>query len=179
MNFRKICSIILSIIMIILGVYCIFTPDITYLSLAYIIGISILFDAIGKIVNWWHYRKENDLSDSWLLLSGILSCIFAVILLSDGLFQFALDMTIVYMIAIWILITGIIRIIRSFKIRKIYKKTDLIGRRWWIVLTFGIILSCVGILSLFNPMLLIVTIGINIGLAILISGCNMLTFALM
>ena len=179
MNLRKICSIILSVIMIALGVYCIFTPGITYLNLAYMIGVSILFDAIGKIFNWWHYRKENDISDSWLLISGILSCIFSVILLSDGLFQFALDMTIVYLIAVWILITGIIRIVRSFRIRKLYKATDLIGRRWWVVFTFGIILACVGILSLMNPSLLILTIGVNIGLAILISGCNMLTFALM
>ena len=179
MSARKICSIILAVVMIGLGIYCMLAPDATYSTLAVLIGIGIFIDAIGKIYNWWYFRKKNDISDTWLLVGGILSVIFAIILLSDGLFRFALDLTIAYVTAAWILVAGAIWIGRSFKIRDIYKKIDIIGRRWWMALVFGIILVVVGVLSLINPTALILTIGFSMGLVILVAGCGLLSFALM
>lgn len=179
MNARKICSVVLSVIMIGLGIYCMLTPDVAYSTLAVIIGIGILIDAIGKIYNWWYFRKKNDVSDVWLLVGGILSVVVALFLLTDGIFQYALDLTIAYVTAAWILVAGIIWIMRSFKIRDIYKKIDIIGRRWWVALVFGIILAVVGVLSLINPTALILTIGFSMGLVILVGGCGLLTFALM
>ena len=57
MKARKVLTIILGIVMVLTGIYCIFTPAATYMTLGWVIGFSMLLDAVGKICAWAEARK--------------------------------------------------------------------------------------------------------------------------
>ena len=174
----KVLSIVLGILMIISGFYCLFTPDMTYLMVGYVVGLSMVFDAIGRFVYWWQAKKEG--ADGWMLTGAILSAVFGFFILNSSALQLAIDNFIVYYIAIWLVFNGIIVIVRAWKIRRFHKDWDtkLLGKHWYTPLCIGILLCVFGILSLLNPTIIASAIGIFIGLGIISAGANMITLAM-
>lgn len=174
----KTCGIIIGILMIVSGIYCIANPSITYLVIGYVIAFNMIFDAIGRIYMWWQFKK-NDEVDTWLFASGILSAICGTILIVDVAALISVDIFIAYLIATWLLVHSVISIIRAFRIRKFHKdfNTIVIGEYWW----FNLLLSCFmcifAVLSIINPVIIMTSIGIFIGLGVITSGVSMVTLA--
>ena len=176
---RKALPVIAGVLMILAGFYCLITPEITYLTLAWVIGVSMILDGAGRIVNWFLLREVVKVS-GWRLAGAIVSLAFGVILLGDGLLQLYLDMFIVTMAAIWIIAIGVIRVVHALQIRQFraavqsaFSETT-VGKDWWVGLILGILLALFGVLSLFHPVVLMLTIGIDIGIAVIIAGVNMI-----
>ena len=48
---RKILSVLFGIMIIVDGVICLALPGLTFLTLGYMIGVGMLLDGIGRIVN--------------------------------------------------------------------------------------------------------------------------------
>ena len=48
----KILAIILGILMIVSGIYCLCTPGLTFLAVGWIIGFNMVADAIGALMGW-------------------------------------------------------------------------------------------------------------------------------
>lgn len=180
MNAKRIITLILGIILIITGIYCLMAPALTYMTLGYLIGLNMAADAIGGILLWFERRKDG-VADGWALAGAIISFIFGIILVGSNVMQLFVDIAIVYMAAIWLIITGIIRIILSSRMRMLKSVEDegakYLGRHWWLVLIMGILLIVCGAFSMFNPAGLIIAIGINFGLNIIISGFNLISAA--
>lgn len=180
MNARRIITLILGIILIVTGIYCLMAPALTYMTLGYLIGLNMAADAIGGILLWFERKKEG-YADGWALAGAIISFIFGIVLLGSDLMQLAVDMMIVYMAAIWLVVSGIIRIILSTKLRNLKDMQDTdakyLGRHWWLVLIMGILLVVCGVFSFANPAGLIIAIGINFGLNIIICGFNLIAAA--
>ena len=178
MKFAKITTLIIGILMIINGLYCLFSPGVTYLALAYAIGIGMILDAIGRISTWWKYRRSG-LTDGWMLCGAILSLVFGIVLIGDAALQVTVDVFIAYMAAIWILLHGVIHIIRALKIHKFRKDWDavIIGKHWWVLLLVGVVTCLFGVLSLLNPGIIMTAVGTFIGLGIVAAGANMVTVA--
>ena len=164
--------------MIVTGVYCLFTPAMTYLTLGYIVGINMIIDSIGGIL-LWRERKKEGVADGWALAGTIASLIFGIILIGSAALQLIVDMTIVYLAAAWLIVVGIIRVILAVKLHRVKKALDAeyLGRRWWLVMLIGILLIICGVLSLFNPSGLVIAIGINFGLNIIVAGANLIAVA--
>lgn len=177
-TFGRVLTFILGIGTIIAGTYCLFTPGLTTLALAYIIGVVMIVDAIIKLISWfaWHSDIEGD---GLLLFSAIISLILGIFLVADGFAQWMLDVIIVYAAAAWVLVSGILRIVRAFKIKDLKGKAGkALAKNWWVLLIFGIALVCLGIFMMINPWVAVVAIGILISIAIIFVGANILTFAL-
>ena len=178
MKASKVITIILGAVMIVTGVYCLFTPAMTCLSLGYIVGFNMVLDSIGGIATWSD-RKKKGTADGWTLAGAIASLVFGIVLLGSTAMQLVVDMMIVYIAAAWLVVTGIIRIIRASKLRKIHKEfqTHRLGKRWWIILLTGILLVVCGALSFANPSGLMVAIGINFGINIIAAGASLIATA--
>ena len=178
MKASRIITFILGIFMIITGVYCLFTPALTYMTLGYIVGINMIVDAIGSII-LCHERKKAGDTDGWALAGAVASLVFGIILTCSTAFQWIVDMAIVYLAAIWLIVIGILRVIHALRVHKLRKALDaeILGRRWWLVLIVGILMIVCGVFSLFNPSGLIIAIGINFGLNIIIAGANLIAVA--
>ena len=178
MKAARILTLILGVMMIVTGVYCLFTPAMTYLTLGYIVGFNMMMDAIGGIATWSD-RRRLGIADGWTLAGSIASLAFSVILLGSAAMQLAVDLMIVYIAAMWLVVSGIIRIIRGVQLRKLQKalQTQAIGSRWWLVLLTGILLVAFGVLSFSDPSGLMVAIGINFGINIIVSGVGLVAVA--
>ena len=178
MRTSRIITIILGVVMIVTGVYCLFTPAMTYLSVGYIVGFNMVLDAVGGIVTWSD-RKNRGTADVWTLIGAILSLIFGVILLGSAAMQLIVDMMIVYIAAAWLTVIGVIRIIRAAKLRKIHKEfeTHILGKRWWVIMLMGIALVACGVFSFAKPSGLMIAIGINFGVNIIAAGACLIATA--
>ena len=83
------------------------------------------------------------------------------------------------MAAIWVIVIGILRLVRSFKLRRFHKalNTQIIARHWWVVMINGILLIAVGIIGLMNPAMTAVAIGTLMGWHVVIAEINLISTA--
>lgn len=174
----KIVGILIGIVLILSGISCVFTPGLTYLTLAWVAGISMVADAIGNIVTWSAKKKEQ-MADGWDLAGAIISLIFGIILMSSALAQVLTAVITAYIVAVWMVAKGIIRIISSLRVRKIRKALDakILGRSWGKVLAMGVLMTICGVLCMGYPYVLMIAIGIFVGISIISSGINLIIFA--
>lgn len=147
------------------------------------IGVGMLLDGIGRIVNWYQMDRGTEQS-GWVLVSAIISLTLGIILMGSDAMQLAMDAFIVYMAIAWLITLGILRIAHALRIRKMrnnirdFQPDTPFGRNWWIALIFGILLIVFGIIGLFAPATIIETIGTLIGLSIIIAGANLIHFGI-
>ena len=176
----KVFLVIFGILMIIGGVSCMFSPVSTSLMLGYIVGLSMVFDAVGRFIGWCQEKKEG-VSDGWMLAGAILSAVFGFFILNSAVLQLSVDLFIVYYIACWLLLHGIFSIARAFKLRRLHKNlnTQILGSHWYLPLCIGILAGVFGILCMFKPVVMASIIGVFIGLGIISAGANMITIATM
>ena len=174
----KVLLIIFGVLMIIGGFSCLFRPVSTSLLLGYAVGLTMVFDAVGRFINWWD-EKKNGVADGWMLTGAILSAVFGIFILNSALLQLSVDAFIVYYVAVWLVLHGIFSVIRACKLHRLHKNLDtkVVGKHWYIPLCLGILLIVFGILCMFKPIIVASTIGVFIGLGIISAGANMITLA--
>ena len=178
MNLKKVLTIILSILIIIAGFYCLFNPTMTYLSVGYLVGVIILFDSITNITIWADAKKYVEVS-GWYLASAIISLIFSIVLLVSVRMQFIVDLMIIYMIAAWIITMGIMRISLAIRMKKVMDKIPVFkNKKRMAVLALGILMILFGIVCFFEPTVLSTMLGLFIGFMIIVIGCNLLTIGM-
>ena len=179
-TFGRVLTFIFGVGTIIAGIYCLFTPEVSTVLLAYMVGIVMIVDAIIKFISWFGLKEELGGGDAILLFSAIISLILGVLLVADGFAQWMLDAIIVYAAAAWVIVSGILRIVRSFRLKELKggKNIKAISRNWWVLLVFGIALVALGIFMVLNPMTVAIAIGVLIAIAIIFVGANILTFSL-
>ena len=177
-TFVKVLSVIFGILLVACGIYCMFTPITTSLVMGCVIGLTMVIDSIGRFVNWGEAKKEG-VADGWMLTGAILSALFGFFILNSAILQVGIDAFIIYYIAIWLVLNGIIGIVRAFKIRGLHKALDtkVLGTKWYLHLITGILVLIFGILCLFNPVIVASIIGIFIGLGIIFTGASLITLA--
>ena len=180
MTVGKIVAIIAGILMVIGGMACMLAPGMTYLSLAWIVGVLMIVEGVSTIVAFFAAREVRDV-DGWDMLSGIFSLIFGIILVGSNLMQLLADALILQIVSAWIVIRGVIRIAAALRIRKLGKEMDNedgFGRRWWVLLVLGVLMIVVGILCFAHPVALAIAIGFYIGFAMCAAGADLVLLGL-
>ena len=174
----KVLSVIFGILMIIAGISCLFRPISTSLALGYIVGLSMVIDAVGRFIYWWQEKKKGQ-ADGYLLAGAILSIVLGFFILNSAALQLGVDVFIVYYTACWLILHGIFSIARARKIHHLHKDWDtkMLGTHWYIPLCAGLLACVFGILCLFKPLVMASVIGVFIGLGIVSAGANMITVA--
>ena len=153
--------------MIIVGVYCFFTPVETSAVIPLVLGIVMIADGIGRIVTWFDIQGVVRQS-AWVLAS-----------FSPAL-QMSVGVLVILLTGWWILALGIIRIVHAFHLRKIKREADgfgfgeMIGSNWLIALILGILLTIFGFIVILNPMMGLGMIGVLIGCGVITAGVNLI-----
>ena len=184
---RKVLSVFFGMLMIIVGVYCFFTPVETSAVIPFVLGIVMIGDGIGRIVTWFDIQGVVRQS-AWVLASAVVSLIFGLMLAFSPALQImlafspALQMSVGVLVILltgwWILALGIIRIVHAFHLRKIKREADgfgfgeMIGSNWLIALILGILLTIFGFIVILNPMMGLGMIGVLIGCGVITAGIN-------
>lgn len=184
----KIIVIVMGVLMVASGVYCIAVPGLTFLALGWVIGLflalgwvigfNMILDAIGNICTWGS-RRELGLADGWTLTGAIASLCFGIILIVSETMQLAVELFVAYTAALWLLLIGLFRIVRSSHLHRIHKEFDtrVMARNWWVVMLTGILMVIVGVMSFMNPAIAAVAIGTMVGVGIFFAGVNLLATA--
>jgi len=174
----NILAIIMGVALIALGIWCIVTPVATYLALAWILGLGMVVDGIANIFAWNELRKA-DMANAWTMVGAIISIILGAIVLVSWGAQLAVDLFIVVMAAIWLIAMGVTRIVAGIRLRSIHTKggVENIGKRWFLTVILGLLMAIVGILSLFEPVVLMFGIGVFMGGCIIVAGVSAIGLA--
>jgi len=105
---------------VLVGAYALMAPPVSMLALIYVIAFFALTTGLISLYLGWQIRKE--ITNEWILyVSGALSVLFALLVLfRPGIGGVA----IVYMIATWAIIVGLLRIMFAFFIRRVGRELD-------------------------------------------------------
>ncbi len=178
MTVQKVLAIIFGVFMIVGGLYCMFTPTATFLTLGWCIGLTAIFNAIGYFSLWWQIRN-TEASNALLLVASILSLVFGILVLVYPSLQIGIDIFIAYFLACWLIAEGIILIARAFKLHKY--SNGLIGQivniHWYVPLCLGILTTLIGCLCVANPDIVVTSVGFFIGLSIIFMGADIVSTA--
>jgi uncharacterized membrane protein HdeD (DUF308 family) len=174
----KILAIVLGILMILSGVFCLASPGLTYMTLAWVIGVCMVVESIGDLCTY-QGRRALGIADGWSLAGAIITLLLGIVLMISNTMQLTVDSLLVVFAAIWLIVMGVTRIIvamRMHQMREMLPK-EIRGSRWVWTLILGILLIVCGILGILNPTVLMLAIGLMIGLSIIISGANLIALA--
>ncbi len=175
----RVLTIIMGVLLAIAGVFCIFAPVETYLSLGWLIGALMLLDGIGGAVTW-HARHKEGLADGWALASAILSIVLGAAMLFSMTFRLSVDVFLAYVIAAWMIGLGGLRCASAYRLRQAASAgvAGIDGSSWGFILLGGIAMLLLGVLSIVNPAVTMASVGIMIGIAVLASGVSLVTLGM-
>ncbi len=161
--------------MLVGGVYCLMTPIATYAALSWLIGLAMVVEGVGSAVTWGR-RRALGLADGWTLVGAVISIILGAILLVSFAAQFAVDMFIAYLIAAWLVVGGITRIVAAMGIRShnLDPRNEPVPVNWGLLLVMGILVVILGVLCLFNPLSVMVGVGTILGVSIIFVGVDII-----
>lgn len=167
----RVLTIILGILLVIGGIYCISAPVATYATLGWVIGLSMVVEGVGSVIAWNDLRALG-LANGWTLAGSILSLVFGVFLLGSYALQFAVDMFFAYLIAIWLVVGGITRIVAAISVRGSLGQAR--ARGWVAQLVLGVLIVIMGVLCIFNPLSIMAGVGLMWGMSIVIVGAGLI-----
>ena len=158
-------SVIAGALLIIGGVACLFHPAATFFETGYFLAILMLVYGVVGIINVIRKRAE-----AIELLVHIPAVIIGVIAIIRPGTTLVLDGMMVYLVAAWFVIQGVVSIYLSIKVRRIQS-----GWIWGLIL--GILGLVLGIYSFIHPMVSALTIGILVGFYLIEAGLNMIVIS--
>lgn len=169
--------LVFGILMVIGGIGCIATPIDTFSTLGWIVGVSILLVGISGI---FRYAAAHDNRSIWDLLGGICETLFGGLLIFNNFAQLITSFALAYIAVFCVLVYGIAKIITAVNLKKINKKLPDKNRSaaWLSVMISGIFISLIGIICAFQPMIGAISIGLLIGIYVIISGVETIAAAL-
>jgi uncharacterized membrane protein HdeD (DUF308 family) len=152
-------SVLRGVLAVIIGLLALFLPDITVSALVMLFGFFILFDAAASFVSAYK-RKKVDLPWGLPVVKGILSGIVGILAI---LLPSAMAVAIIFVIAAWAILTGIMEIAGGIQVIKTNGGS-------WFLLALGILSLLFGILLALSPGAGIVLLSVLIGLFALLFG---------
>ena len=163
---RAFWPILLGIMLIVSGIFCLFSPVSSSTVIPYMIGIALTATGIGKLIRRADERRFYGQS-SWSFAGS-------------PTLQLSMGTTVVVLIGCWITIMGILRIVHAFQLRKVTAYVDIFGRPvsndWYMALLPGIAMVAVGILNVLHPSIGLGMIGALVGVLMLLCGSTLLSF---
>ena len=171
---KKVLGIILGLLMMTGGFYCIKAPGITFLGLILVFGITLIESAVGYVVIWSVIKKAGG-KNGLLIVNAILAFIVGFALLTDYFAQYVAEGMMLTMVAVVMILIGIEQINFAIKIKKLNGNFVI----FLLMLIIGFFMALAGVASLINPIVLEMTIGTLIGIDIMLMGINLMfnTFA--
>ncbi|MDO4502847.1 MAG: DUF308 domain-containing protein [Coriobacteriia bacterium] len=176
----KVLVCIMGVLVALAGGYCCAQPVFaeTALSgmLVILIGVSMLIQGVGEIATWFSSRKNGG-NSGLMLVSGVLSALFAVVLLCCNAFMVGMvtNVFLASLMALWLAVAGVIRVIGSLANRQLFQS---LGRSWVASALIGVLLVVAGIGCFFAPTVLIAFMGIMLGAGMVIAGVSLVSLGL-
>lgn len=153
------------ILALLIGIFLFVHPFTTTAMIGWIIALLVFMSGITSLLMYTNSVERS----FWYLLQSILSIIFGIILLSSS--AMSLSSAVITIAAYWILISGILRLIGGFQMRRagFYDANRF--------LSSAVLAILLGLFLLFNPALSAVFIGRLTGLLLMAVGVSGIAFS--
>ncbi len=153
-------KLIAGILMILAATFSFFMPfEFAGILLWVVAGLVLLAGILHLIL---FFRVKDAPGSSVILFDSLLQVLLGLLFLfSSTVFKGLVMST---WIAVWVLISGAIRIFASFSLKRAGLK------RWWLTLLTGILMILAGILIVLHPAIALLGISIYIGIYLLFYG---------
>lgn len=156
-------SIVMGVLFVGAGIYCLVNMKAAFISLAIILGIVMMAYGIGQVITWISSRKEKGLS-GWVLGEGVLTLLIGALVC---FYPFQTDFVIAIWFAAWLTVSGIMRVVAAIQTKKNFP-----GAPWGFLLFMGVITVIVGIYAMVHPLIAGMAIAILLGLMFILQGIN-------
>ncbi|MBQ9961121.1 MAG: DUF308 domain-containing protein [Firmicutes bacterium] len=155
-------NMFMGILFILSGILMIFNEGITFLSVAFVLGILFMLAGLAEVKSFKSYRGNAE-NTTWILVDGITTFILGFMIIMNKL---ASDASVPLVLGLWVLITGIRNLVRIFDNNRV---KDIYYYGHAIIGAAGLV---VGLYTYFNADLFMFTTGIQVGLCLLVQGAN-------
>ena len=144
----RIITIIAGALLAILGVFAVASGGLSFLSLAFPIGLGLL---VVGIVECFAYKKAVDDEEDkhWILIEGVTTFLLGVVVISGVL---AADVAVPAVFGMWSAISGIRGLVVMFSMKDTVAHEDKDVNYYWDLVT-AVLASGLGLLALFNSVL--------------------------
>lgn len=143
-------SVITSLVFAVIGILFICNPEGTFTFATTILGLIFIIGGIIKIINYFKNRGILDFYN-YELIYGIIAIIIGIVVI---VYSNALETIFRIIIGIWIIYSGIMRLLLASKLKAIESQS------WKPVLIIAVIMLICGLFITFNSGAIIMTIGI-------------------
>ena len=177
MSPQKIIKLVIGISLAFAGIYCIISPGVTVAALAWIIGLFMLIHALSRI-GVWKERKALGFAESYELVSAILSLVFGAALIASNFFQALVSTMIIYILAAWIAMLGIFRLLVASNLRRLEVDTSVRINNYNTQMIIGVLLILIAVLIFIRPSIVTAMLGMFIGVCLLLYGLQQIFSAI-
>ena len=150
--------LLFGIVSVAFGLMAMMRPFETAAAMTWVFGIYALAEAVVGIFAL--FDKDNGMSKGWLIFYILVSIGFGVLAIMNPV---SMAGSILFVLAIWLIIAGIFRIVWAIRVRKV------IDNEWLLILS-GVLLILLGVLFAVFPLAGLFTLTIWIGAAALVYG---------
>ncbi|MDD7642525.1 MAG: DUF308 domain-containing protein [bacterium] len=169
MSPQKIIQLIIGITLAFAGIYCILSPGVTIAVLAWIIGLFMVILALNRI-GVWRERRALGFGENYELASAILSLIFGAALIVSNFFQTMVSTFIIYILAAWIAMLGVFRLLVASNLRRLEADTSVRINNYHAQMIGGVLLILIAVLIFIRPSIVTAMLGMFIGACLLLFG---------
>ena len=163
----RVITIVMGILLMGTGVWSFANSGVSFLALAFAIGLVMIADGTVEGMTYIYARGGNRQDNNiWMLADSVITLILGIMVLSG---QLAAEVAVPYVFGMWMLFSGILRLVVALNINRVKKKSNF----WWTVGT-GLVCMLAGIFGFFNSIALNMAVGELLGIFFIIQAITTL-----
>lgn len=155
-------NMLMGVLLVIAGIFMIANEGITFISVAFVVGLLFIIAGIVEVLSCNSYRGDEG-DKAWVLIDGLIMLAIGVLIILNKL---AADVTVPLVLGFWVLTSGIGNMVRALA------KRETKDAYFYGYLVIGILNVIVGAYMFFNNDLLMMSVIVQVGLCILAQGVN-------
>ena len=156
-------TVVTGILFIIGGVYIVAMEGITFLSVAFLVGVLFMVAGTVEVLSHSAHRGEGE-EGTWILIDGLTTFALGALILLD---KISADIVVPQVLGLWVLITGIRNVVRA------WEHLDVRNSFFYDHLLVGILNILVGLYVFFDADIFHLTAITLVGMCIVVQGINL------
>ena len=146
------------------GVFLVANGGVTFLSVAFVVGVMFVIAGIVECLSYNSYRGDN-VEKSWILNDGLTTFVLGVLILLN---KISADAVVPMILGLWVLITGIRNFVHA------WEHIEDRGSMFYDHLIVGLLNIIFGLYVFFNSEIFNLASITMIGLCVIVQGINIL-----
>lgn len=158
----RLLNMLMGVLLVIAGIFMIANEGITFISVAFVVGLLFIIAGIAEVISCNSYRGDEG-DRAWVLIDGLIMLAIGILIILNKLVA---DVTVPLVLGFWVLTSGIGNMVRALD------KREAKDAYFYGYLIIGILNVIVGAYMFFNNDLLMMSVIVQVGLCTLAQGVN-------